>query len=571
MTATLHRGWVAFGALALAAATAYFIVPSVAAKDLLCTGLATAAAVSIALGARRHRPEQRRAWLLLAAGVGCLAAGDAVWDYYELVLHVPDPFPTVGDVLYLASVPLMLRGLQLLVRARRPRGGREALLDAALLACSVFILSWLFVMAPIVDDSSLSLVGLVVSLAYPAADIALLFVALRLLGTRGQRNPSFLLLVAGLSAMLVADAVFPFLAAQDAYHTGHLIDLGWLAHYALWGVAGLHPSMHETGTPTAAPARVLTTRRVAAMTLLWVCPATSLLAAPRAGAATMPVAVAALTLLFVLVLVRFSSLVRQVELVAMRETAIRALAEDGERQARDLHEAQQQFAGMAAHELRTPLTSLLGSLTTLQRLGTDAPLADEMVAMSLRQARRLTRLSEDLLVVAATQAGELVCASEAVSLDLMLVETVQQLGAADRVIISGTSDLWASGDPLRLLQVFTNLVRNAMQYSSPDTVVDVRTALTIDEVTVTVRDHGPGIPQQRLASIFEEYGQPTGLRSEGLGVGLWIVKRLVDAMGGVVDVSSTVGRGSAFTVTLPAAAGGTAVRPLGQLLVGQVR
>jgi two-component system phosphate regulon sensor histidine kinase PhoR len=110
-------------------------------------------------------------------------------------------------------------------------------------------------------------------------------------------------------------------------------------------------------------------------------------------------------------------------------------------------------------------------------------------------------------------------------------------------------------DPQRLIQVLTNLIQNALKYSPEDRPVDVQVSSGAEgTVTFRVRDQGPGIPRDELQRIFDRFHQTESAqtrKAEGFGLGLYITKRLVEAMGGWIDVASEVGEGSTFSVTIP--------------------
>jgi len=112
----------------------------------------------------------------------------------------------------------------------------------------------------------------------------------------------------------------------------------------------------------------------------------------------------------------------------------------------------------------------------------------------------------------------------------------------------------ASADPPRLERILVNLITNALKYSPAESEAVLSAAMVDGQVQVTVADHGPGIAQDELDRVFERfYRSPTATRKEGLGLGLYITRLLVEAHGGSIRVESEVGRGSAFHVLLPCA------------------
>jgi two-component system sensor histidine kinase KdpD len=240
-----------------------------------------------------------------------------------------------------------------------------------------------------------------------------------------------------------------------------------------------------------------------------------------------------------------------------RERETRKAAEEARLASEQLSHRQQQFVTMAAHELRTPVTALIGSLATLERLlGASRldPAELELLQASSRQARRLSRLIEDLTVVAENGSAGITVDSKTVELERAIsgvVGDLEHLGA-DRVKITAPPNLAAWTDPDRLAQVLTNLIRNALQYSPQDSPVDVVANAAGQTVQVAVVDRGPGIPENEVAHLFERFGREGPGPATGLGVGLWTVRELLDAMKGSIEVERNPEGGATFTIDIPA-------------------
>jgi signal transduction histidine kinase len=239
-----------------------------------------------------------------------------------------------------------------------------------------------------------------------------------------------------------------------------------------------------------------------------------------------------------------------------RERQTRQAAEQARRASEDLRRRQQQVTTMAAHELRTPIAALLGSLATLERLLPADRLQPQELALLAacgRQARRLARLVEDFRVVATPTSGISVTPTRVEVTQLLegVVADLEHLGAR-RVRMVAAPGLWAWTDPDRLAQVLTNLVRNALQYSPPGSPVEVAAGAGPGVVQLVVSDRGPGIPPDRLPQLFDRFGEHPAGKVAGLGVGLWIVRELLAAMGGNVWVEHNASGGSSFCVVIPA-------------------
>ncbi|MDA2979439.1 MAG: ATP-binding protein [Actinomycetota bacterium] len=228
----------------------------------------------------------------------------------------------------------------------------------------------------------------------------------------------------------------------------------------------------------------------------------------------------------------------------------------GERMA-ELAQMKTDFVSVVSHELRTPLTSIIGALSTLQRpelLPKDSR-AQQLIDMAAKQSHRLRTLIDDLLVMSRIEASSLPVRQTKIDLDAFLTELLQSLPNGDEVALD--LDPAAQGlvaDPDHLARVITNLVENALKYGGDSQVEIVATAMR-SETRLSVVDHGPGIPYEKHAVIFERFTllQPHATRSKGgTGLGLSIVKGLAEAMRGRVWFEPTVGGGATFTLALPA-------------------
>lgn len=233
-------------------------------------------------------------------------------------------------------------------------------------------------------------------------------------------------------------------------------------------------------------------------------------------------------------------------------------------QLRREHERKDEFLAMLAHELRNPLSPLVHSLAILKhKVGADESLARQLTVMS-RQLQQLTRLVDDLLDVSRVSRGLIELRRERVALQAVIedaLESTRPLIEARRhvVVRSGTgADLYVNADRVRLTQVFANLFGNAAKYTEPGGRLSISVVPDEHRVSVVVQDTGMGIPQNMLVRIFDMFTQvPASLdRAQGgLGIGLTLVRRLVELHGGRVSAYSRgVGEGSTFTVSLPVVA-----------------
>jgi signal transduction histidine kinase len=218
---------------------------------------------------------------------------------------------------------------------------------------------------------------------------------------------------------------------------------------------------------------------------------------------------------------------------------------------------------VVGHDLRTPLTSIRMSAEALASAGLD-PRQQARVQRILSSADRMTDMIRDLLDFSRARRGlGIVLGSDRVCLGEVCrgaVEEVRQAHAGREVALSVAEDTWLDGDRSRLGQVVSNLLVNAVQHGAPGERIEVDVSATPAAVTVRVHNQGPPIPEAALPRVFEPFrrgdadAQPRSGRN--LGLGLFIVREIVRAHGGAVEVRSRAGDGTTFTVRLPRASAG---------------
>jgi PAS domain S-box-containing protein len=234
-----------------------------------------------------------------------------------------------------------------------------------------------------------------------------------------------------------------------------------------------------------------------------------------------------------------------------------------EEQLKEADRRKDEFLAMLAHELRNPLAPILTGLHLARQTNTDPRSRDQALEMTERQSRHLARLVDDLLEVSRLTQGRVRLRPERLDL-ARLVRTAAEdrratLERAGLTLTVGAPEtpLWVRGDSARLVQVFSNLLDNGAKFTDRGGQVDVWAGVDSSrrQAVVTVRDSGMGIEPDMLPRLFEPFSQadrsldrPRG----GLGLGLSVVKGLVDLHQGEVQAASAgPGRGAAFTVRLP--------------------
>ena len=220
---------------------------------------------------------------------------------------------------------------------------------------------------------------------------------------------------------------------------------------------------------------------------------------------------------------------------------------------------QRRFLADASHELRTPIAAIRTNVEALLR-GADADPAERDPALRsiAREADRMGRLLADLLALARADAGQPL-ARERLALDAVMLDVYQQqrpLAGDVRLRIGDFEQVEVRGDPDRLKQLALNLVDNAVRYTPPGGTVTLEVLRAGDEALFRVLDNGVGIPAEDVPRIFDRFYRVDRNRAReagGTGLGLAISRWIAEAHGGRIDVESTLGEGSTFTVVLPLA------------------
>lgn len=241
--------------------------------------------------------------------------------------------------------------------------------------------------------------------------------------------------------------------------------------------------------------------------------------------------------------------------ISFRKRAEAALCEADRRK--------EEFLAMLAHELRNPLAPIRNGLYVARKKLASSQDDLALIAMMERQVDHLVRLVDDLIDISRINRGKIELQKERVPLDAILrqaVETVQphiEARGHQMTVELPTAPIVLDADPVRLAQVFANLLHNATKYSLSGGSILLRAERAGDEAKISVRDEGFGIAPDLLSGVFELFTQAhraNGARG-GLGVGLAIVRSLVDLHGGGVEAfSEGEGQGAEFVVRLPLAA-----------------
>lgn len=219
-----------------------------------------------------------------------------------------------------------------------------------------------------------------------------------------------------------------------------------------------------------------------------------------------------------------------------------------------LFRTQQRLLADVSHELRTPLTSIRGNLDLMRHMGEGD---SESLAVIQDELERMTRLVGDLLLLARADSGGLPMQRQPVELDNILFEVYRQVSVPQpkvKVELVEVDQVMVFGDPDRLKQLILNLTDNAIKYTPAGGKVSLSLSKKAGWSQLEITDTGIGIPAENLSHIFERFYRVDKARTRsqgGSGLGLSIAKWIAQAHGGAIRVTSNVGEGTSFIVTLP--------------------
>lgn len=219
-----------------------------------------------------------------------------------------------------------------------------------------------------------------------------------------------------------------------------------------------------------------------------------------------------------------------------------------------------EFISVVSHELRTPLTSIHGSLGMLVSglLDPKSERGKRLLEIAVDSTDRLVRLINDILDIERIESGKVqmekqICnAAELINETAELMQSIAQKAGVGLEIFPVSQKLWV--DPDRIIQTLTNLLSNAIKFSPPGASVSLSAEVQVDKILFQVKDHGRGIPADKLETIFERFQQVDASDSrnhDGTGLGLAICRSILQLHNGKIWVESTFGEGSTFYFTLP--------------------
>jgi signal transduction histidine kinase len=549
------------------------------------------------------RPARRRASapVLLGLGVLSFAVGEGIWTIYELVLHRP-PFPSWADAGYLSAYPFLLLGVLLLPARPAPLAARtRVVLDALMTMTAVVTFSWYFILGPTLLQGTESALARILGTAYPIFDLVLVFCLIVLSARSGDRPMRRVvhILSLALGIIVVTDCIFDLQNLQGTYATDGLVDVGWSLGYMLVALAahGTRLATLERVPVPAAPGAA------AGLTVADEAPPLWRLFLPYALVPAVGVLLVVCTwvlhgdfglrmgvyiggvLLIVLILLRqilamqenralYNRLKASYRLTVASAAQLRQLNEElratqdeleiNNRALADANEQLEAFSYSVAHDLRAPLRGMQGFAAALLE-----DYADQLDADGQEYARRLDAAAArmDLLIadlLAYSCLSRAAIAVQTVALDAAMASALAQVEQELRqrqAQVHVASELpRVMAHHATLVQVVANLLTNAAKFVAPDTrpKVAVWAEACGPWTRLWVGDNGIGIAPEHHEHIFDVFERLHGIETyPGTGIGLAVVRKGMERLGGRVGLESTVGRGSRFWIELPTAGEGT--------------
>lgn len=233
------------------------------------------------------------------------------------------------------------------------------------------------------------------------------------------------------------------------------------------------------------------------------------------------------------------------------------LAFHARKRVEEIEQLKRELVSTVSHELKTPLAAIKAYTATLRvNPALQETRREEFLEVVEQQADRLSRLIDDMLLVARVDAAQLLRKRVMVSLDTLVDDAIAETKFDPRkyLVVRRYPGVQISGDPDRLRDVLRNLIENAVKYMPAGGTIEISAQEHGDSAVVEIRDHGVGIAEEHLPYIFDRFYRvedPKTPDAGGSGLGLYIVQALVRAHGGTIDVRSTPGAGTTFRLIFP--------------------
>ncbi|MGH2771983.1 MAG: sensor histidine kinase [Actinomycetota bacterium] len=558
------RAWIIYLEIGILATVSFLLINPLRGSRPLFEIMGVASAAAILVSVHLHRPERPLAWHLFGLALLMFVLGNLIKENYPWLFGSSLPFPSLADIPTLVVRGLLIGGLMILFRRRNPAGDVAGFIDSIIIAGGLGLFCWVILVGRL-EVTDVSLAGKLTSLIYPMLDVALLSVVARLTVGGGRRNASFYLLVAGTFTLLVTDVLYGFSQLDHGVRFGLSAEAGWLAFYLLWATAALHPSMAVLDEPTEVEIRDRGYRFVLLGVAALTGPALMMYQALQGRVSDPGVLASGSALLLIFVLVRLRGLMVDVAERKAAESALRSsLAREQELvdRLKELDRMKSDFVSSVSHELRTPLTSIMGYME-LMDTEEDEPLGptqDDYLKVIGRNAQRLLNLIEDLLTLSRIESGVFRVELKPVAVADLVAganeAVMPALAGRNLQLVTQISDQLAtvSGDAGKLERALLNLLSNAIKFTPDGGTITIAALERGEFIEFSVADTGMGIPAQEQDALFTRFFRSSISQEkaiQGTGLGLTIVKTIVEQHGGTVGLESEPGTGTKVTFTIP--------------------
>jgi len=545
------------------------------------------AAACLLYAARRSMGKSSSAWMVLAVAQIANTLGEALWTVIEVGLH-QNPFPSLADPGFLIFYRLMfypLFAVGAFLQPDVPLTSRERLkilLDAGIVIIAAISIFWVFLIAPVIVSNEAINLRLALSVAYPVMDLVL-FVALMEVLSRKLRSPGegpLFFLVLSIAVTIITDVIFSIQIRDGVYVSGSLLDTGWLVSHMLLGLAGVlqaSPIDHSTALCVFHNRRTIWAPY---LPYLGIGAAAILLVWGYDHSLHVPFSILAGSICVFVGLMAIRQKItlddnNQLLTTTLAEIELRKQAEASLQKAHDeldqrvkerttelesRNAEMERFVYTVSHELRSPLISVGGIVGFLekdlenkdaQRIETDLRLIGDALT-------RMDQLLGETLEL--SRIGRIVNPPEDVSFNEIASEALDQTGASIKA--KGVNVSMADGLPLvrvdkmRIVEVLVNLIENSVKYmgDQPHPRIEIGYRSDEGQTIFFVRDNGIGIDPSQHDKVFELFYKVDN-KTEGIGAGLAIVKRIIEVHGGKIWIESGLGKGCTVCFTLPLAQG----------------
>jgi signal transduction histidine kinase len=521
-------------------------------------GFAEQAAILLALvvsllASVRGPEDLRRSWRFVSAGLALTVTASTISAVYGAVTGARPVSPALTDIVYFGAYPFYLAAVFALPR-RPQRLGLRDLLDGGAAGLLIALAVAAHVVTPIATSAG-SGWNIAVNLGLAVADMALLWsVVAVLLTTRGLRVPWVGILAGGLAVLVTGDLAFLSLAAAGPVESSSPVFLVFLwgfliVSYAAHLAARSGPWVPREPGEEASPWERASFHVLPLFILLGV---TVLVGLEALSEDPRPfVVLGGLGIALLQAFRQFLTLRENRSLLAREREVVYRL--------RELDRMRADFMAVVSHDFANPLTVIGGMAAILRTRGERVSETDRLDMLNAieQEAGRLADLARDVLTAVRAEHGELSYTFELVDVGTIAdrcTRLVGQLSAVHEVAFERSGDTVVQADEARLQEVLLNLLDNAIKYSPEGGRVVVRVRGETAIVRVEIEDQGVGLTSEEAARVFDRMVRIRNASTrdiKGTGLGLYIVRRIVQAHGGRIRAEGRPGRGSVFTIELP--------------------